>query len=256
MKTVVYQSFRTTDVPAWIKVCMETVRSWARAKGYDYQFIDDRIFEFAPPWFRAKAGQEICPVVDLARLVLAKQLLAQGYERTVWVDADVLVFAPERLDVSIANDFAFCHEVWTKPGAGGVVECDKKINNSITVFAKNNVHLDFFIDACQRIAYNQAQLGKLDVGTRFLSQLGQILPIPLLTNVGMFSPCLMRDIANGTETYLKGCAQHLPAPLACANLCASLLGIGSHMSPDLYDAVVDKCLRTGGGVVNQFFVPK
>jgi hypothetical protein len=33
--TIVYQSFRTHDVPPWIEACMDSVRAWTRARGYD-----------------------------------------------------------------------------------------------------------------------------------------------------------------------------------------------------------------------------
>jgi hypothetical protein len=101
MKTIVYQSYRTQQVPPWITTCMGTVRAWADQQGFDYRFYDDGFFEYAPQWFRDKAQHGICPVTDLARLVVARELLAQGYERTVWVDADLLVFAPEQLRLDL-----------------------------------------------------------------------------------------------------------------------------------------------------------
>ena len=45
MKTLVYQSFRTSDVPGWVTRCMKSVRGWAADRGFDYQFFDDRFFE-------------------------------------------------------------------------------------------------------------------------------------------------------------------------------------------------------------------
>jgi hypothetical protein len=36
-------------------------------------------------------------VSDLARLTLARDYLAQGYDRALWVDADVVVFDPDAL---------------------------------------------------------------------------------------------------------------------------------------------------------------
>ena len=167
MRTVVYQSYRTTRVSTWIESCMESVRSWAAANAFDYQFIDDRLFDSVPPWFREKAGQQICPVTDLARLVVARDLLAQGYERTVWVDADMVVFAPDRMAVKIDKDFAFCHEVWVKSDANGEPTWVQQVNNSITIFTRGSIHLDFFIDACQRIARSKTQLDRLDVGIGF-----------------------------------------------------------------------------------------
>ncbi len=51
--TVVFQSFRTRDVPAWITRCMETARAWAALRGFDYQFLDDRFFDRIPDRYRA-----------------------------------------------------------------------------------------------------------------------------------------------------------------------------------------------------------
>ncbi len=41
MKTIIYQSYRTENVPTWISTCMQTVKDWATLKGLDYQRIDD-----------------------------------------------------------------------------------------------------------------------------------------------------------------------------------------------------------------------
>ena len=55
LKTLVYQSFRTTDVPLWIERAMKSVRDWAEVRGYDYEFIDDKIFDLVPEWYLKKA---------------------------------------------------------------------------------------------------------------------------------------------------------------------------------------------------------
>ena len=68
MKTLVYQSFRTSDVPVWVTRCMKTVRGWAADRGFDYQFFDDRFFEYAPDWYREKVKHHRLLVGDLARL--------------------------------------------------------------------------------------------------------------------------------------------------------------------------------------------
>ena len=254
MKTIVYQSYRTQKVPAWISACMGTVRAWADQQGFDYRFYDDGFFEYAPPWFRDKAQHGICPVTDLARLVVARELLAQGYQRTVWVDADLLVFAPEQLRLDRTQDFMFCHELWVWADAAGALQLMHRVNNSITVFCAGNTHLDFFIDACLRIGRHQPQIGKLVVGTRFLSGLRSVLPYPLLENVGMVSPAMMQEIALGQATpHLRRYAQALLAPLACANLCGSLHGrqlSGVFSGDALYEKVIDTLLASRGAVVN------
>ena len=45
MKTVVFQSYKTEDVPPWIATCMDGVRQWSAAKGFDYRFMDDQFFD-------------------------------------------------------------------------------------------------------------------------------------------------------------------------------------------------------------------
>lgn len=253
MKTIVYQSYRTYRVPPWITACMDTVRAWAAQQGFDYRFYDDTFFDHAPRWFRDKAGQAVCPVTDLARLVVARDLLAQGYQRTVWVDADVLVFAPEQLRVDHVQDFSFCHELWVWVDAAGALQLVHRVNNAITVFCAGNVHLDFFIDACLRIGRHNPQIGKLDVGTRFLSGLRAVLPFPLLENVGMLSPRMLQEIAQGPPQHLRRYAQGLRVPLACANLCASMQGSalqGVAGDDAFYGRVIDILLSSRGEVVN------
>ncbi len=166
----------------------------------------------------------------------------------------MIVFAPDRMAVKIDKDFAFCQEVWVKSDANGEPAWVQQVNNSITIFTRGSIHLDFFIDACQRVARSKAQLDRLDVGTRLLSRLSAAIPLPVLTNVGTFSPAIMADIVGGTENFLRTYAQHLRTPLACANLCASLLGrqfSGLAMDDRCYETVVAECLRTKGDVVNR-----
>ena len=253
MKTIVYQSYRTQQVPAWIDTCMGTVRGWAAQQGYDYRFYDDAFFAYAPDWFREKAQHAVCPVTDLARLVVARELLAQGYERCIWVDADMLVFDPQNLRIGLQQDFMFCHEVWVWADAQGSLQRVHRVNNSVTVFCRGSLHLDFFIDACLRIARHQPQLGKLDVGTRFLSELRRILPFALLENVGLLTPTMMRELLQGPPLHLQAYAQSLRVPLACANLCGSFQGQpfqGVATSDVLYGSVVDLLLASRGAVVN------
>lgn len=253
MKTIVYQSYRTQQVPAWITHCMGTVRAWAAQQGFDYRFYDDAFLDYAPQWFRDKSQQSICPVTDLSRLVVARELLAQGYQRSVWVDADMLVFAPEQLRVDHVQDFSFCHELWVWVDAARALQLVHRVNNAITVFCAGNVQLDFFIDACLRIGRNKARVGKLDVGTKFLSGLRAVMPFPLLENVGMLSPRMLQEITGGEPMHLRRYAQGLPVPLACVNLCGSMQGQplqGVFCDDTLYAQVIGTLLSSRGEVVN------
>jgi len=247
MRSVVFQSYRRHDVAPWLQTCMQSVRDWATQQGFEYHFVDDRLFDYVPAWFKDKA-EHLCPITDLARLKLARELLAQGFDRTIWVDADLLVFAPEALRINVSSQFAYTHEVWTWLDEAGQPGFQHRVNNSISVFVRGNAYLDFFIDACEQNARASARIGKLDASTRFLSQLHQILPFPLLTDVGILSPDLMTDVATGQSRLLPTYAAQLQAPLSCANLCASLAPVG----PSHYQAVIDQCLATRGAVINRF----
>ena len=254
MRTVVYQSYRSDQVPTWLSSCMRTVREWASESGYEYRLFDDEFFSFAPDWFRQRADHQICPVTDLARLVAAKNFLAQDFDRAIWVDADVVVFAPDKLVVDTSSGFTLCHEVWPYTDPTGRSGVSKRVNNCIAAFQKGTIHLDFLIDACLRIAHNKTKLGKLDVGTAFLTQLRGILPFPLLMNVGSFGPAILADIAVGDGPRLRDYAEALPLPLACANLCASLAGAnGTGMAGHerIYEAATSRCIETRGAVVNR-----
>ncbi len=254
MKAIVYQSYRRENVPAWMQQCMDSVRDWARQSGHDYHFSGDEFLALAPDWYRRKAGQEICPVTDLSRLLLAREFLAGPYELAIWLDADVLVFRPDAMQLSLPQGFAFTHEMWTHLGAHAEPVITHKVNNSVMLFARNNVHLGFFIDACLQIAHHRTRLGKFDVGTDFLSRLRNILPFPLLESVGMLSPPLMADIVNGESRFLAHYGHALPQALACANLCASLQGQDiPHFSTDnsTYETVVSRLLETRGDIINR-----
>lgn len=253
MKTVVYQSFRTHDVPAWVTTCMATVKTWAAIKGHDYRFYDDAFLSRAPDWFRAKAQHEICPVTDLARLIVAKELLAEGYERTIWIDADMLVFDAPALQVAPENGFILCRELWLYTDPAGARRISHRVNNSVAAFCAGSLHLDFLIDACVRIARQREVIGKLDVGTNFLSQLRHILPFALLDNVGMLSPAFMAEIVAGQPVGVATYMRALPGPLASVNLCGSLQGRRIHgvvAEEGLFDAVVARLLHSGGAALN------
>ena len=67
-ETLVVQSFRQTDVPAWISLCMQTVRDWASLHHMSYRFVGDELFGLLPEWVRQKAAHEITVLSDLAKI--------------------------------------------------------------------------------------------------------------------------------------------------------------------------------------------
>lgn len=255
MRTLVYQSYRTVNVPRWISRCMGTVRDWAARSGFDYRFIDDRLFTCVPPWYRQKVGGDVLLVSDLARLLLAREFFGQGFARVAWVDADLLIFDPERFRIDVTEEYAFCREVWVDLPPEGVLECAVRVNNAVTVFVNPNSFLDFYIHAGQAIVRRKPRLGRLDVGTGFLTGLHDLMLLPLLDNVGLVSPVMAADLVRGRDNSLRAFMAHFGFPVYAANLCASFRGewfYGIPLDDTLYEAVVEILLRTRGEVLNRW----
>jgi hypothetical protein len=259
MKTVVYQSYRTVDVPKWMEDCMASVRTWAEKKGYDYVFMDDAFLNYAPAWYREAARGSLLLITDLARLEVAHEFLRTGYQRTIWVDADILVFDPDRFDIPVEREYAFCREVWLrKQELFGrtlpIVRCDHKVNNAVTVFTENNSMLDFYRASCHRLLANMPT--KFDPGyvsTTFLTWLHPRIDLPLLTNVGLFSPLLVNDLASNTARYIPRYMKKFGHRIAAANLCSTFRNgrfMGVDVNDELYDQAIESMLATNGDVLN------
>jgi hypothetical protein len=250
MKTVVYQSYRTQDVPAWLNRCMQSVRAWSDAQQFDYRFIDDRFFDYVPEWYRRQAGANVQVITNLARLLLARELLAAGYERTIWIDADILVFDAEAFRIEVASDFAFCHEVWVSTGWGATIK-QAGVNNSVSVFVRGNSFLDFCIWAHEDLVRRGTQILAHGTTTRLLTALYQAVPFTLLTNVGVLSPVVAHDVRTGFNRLAREYAALHGAPIHAINLGGSLCGKlldGRVLDNDDYDAIVDAMERTRGAM--------
>jgi hypothetical protein len=50
-----------------IAACLQSARGWADQSGFDYHFVDDRLFDYCPPWYREKVAGDILLMSDLAR---------------------------------------------------------------------------------------------------------------------------------------------------------------------------------------------
>jgi len=252
MKTIIYQSFRSTGVPDWVAACLNSTRSWAAAQGYGYRFYDDEIFERVPPWVMEKAGEHMQIATDLGRLVLARELLMDGFERVVWMDADVLVFAPEQFRPAIDLDFAFGREIWVQPNLKGRIKTYKNVHNAISVFCRGNSFLDFYIHSGLKILERaEGPLVPQIIGTKFLTALHNIVGFNLIDEVGMASPLVVRDIARGGGPALDLLRQSIPVPLCALNLCTSLAGAevdDVKLTDLLMETVCDALMRCAEGL--------
>lgn len=235
MKTIVYQSYRTAEVEVWMDQCMQSVRYWADLKGYDYKFYDDILFSYVPEWFKEKVNHKILPISDLARLLICKELLLEGYDRVIWVDADMLIFQPNELNIDTSFSFAFCYEIWLETVGSNPIVPMQRVNNSLTVFCKNNSFLDFYISACEEMVKKRTKIGPWFVGTRFLTHLRQIYPYDLIYDVAMASPILLSALLNERQDVLELFQGKQVKSANGINLCRSLAN-KNYNGIKLYDA--------------------
>lgn len=252
MATLVIQSCRRADRPAWLASCLASVRAWAAARGYAYRLTGDEIFELVPAWVVEKAGAQRQVAADLARLAAARQALAEGWARVVWLDADVLVFDPDGLTVEAEDSYAFGADVWVQHDRRGRLAAWRNVHNALCVFAAGNPMLDFYAEAARRILARHAADRRLVpqlLGPKLLTALDGLVGLPQIAAVGMASPLVQADIAAGGGPALDLLARESPGRLAALNLCASLAGRtvdGVTLGEPLTGRVVEALLATGG----------
>lgn len=260
MHTIVIQSYRTDNTPAWLQRCMQTVKAWADSSGYEYLFIDDALFEYVPRRFRTPAPVSLLPLTDLARLGVLREKLASGYERALWVDADVVIFRPDEFRIPNSCGALLCHEIWTRMDAQGQVQHERCINNAVMVFDRGHPLLDFLHHAAMELFAHlePAKIHTTTIGTDFLTRLGRLYPMRLMTDVACLSPMLIHALATGQQPgLLQEHAMHFGAPFHAANLCRSLLESESsnssrraELNAAQLNGVVEKIIATGSEVLS------
>ena len=244
MKTVVLQSFRTFDVPPWLKQCITSVKKWAHHQGWDYEWLDDRFFELVPDWVRERCAGNIYALTDICRLQWLRQMLNAGYERAIWVDADILVFAPERLSVTTKHGYAFAHELFLAVLPDGGIKPQEGLNNALMVFERDQPMLEFYHHAAL-VRMKRAPPGPIPrtaLGPALLSDLACVLPLELLFGVGLFTLAIMREIAKGGGPLPRECAKRSPRPLGAANVCHFLRNSAPSNQRGAFDAIYDRAV--------------
>ena len=223
---------------------MESVEQWAAGKGFGYRFVGDEILDRVPDWYRERAGHRWPVMTDLGRLELIREALEEGYERAVWLDADVLVFDPAGFSLGGVEGYAFGRELWVQRDDKGKLRVYRNIHNAVCVFDAGNPMLAFYIDACLRI------VGRLEggvpnqiVGTKLLTALHNMIGFPLVEDVAMFSPLVVEDIAAGGGAALDRLKAEAQGPIHAANMCASLAG--AEVPVECLEAACSSLLETG-----------
>ena len=249
MKTVIIQSFRTFDIPPWIARCLATVQAWAASRGYDYRLTDDSVFALCGDAYLAKVGDNKRSITNLARLELIRLALDEGYDPAIWMDADIQIFAPDRLHFEPARRISFPRETWMWPVDVRDWGVNQTINNCVIICPRGDPDLDLIIQTTRHRGLHHAVDDNQQVGVEVIRGMHRYLDFPVLPQVGMFSHWIVMAIAQGRGRVLDHQATLHGSPIYAANLCAS-----DHLDPpvplDQAMQAMDVLERTRGEIIN------
>ena len=244
-KVTILQSCPATERNGWLARCMDSVKQWARTAGYNYQWIDDALFDLLPA--ALKPGGRISPVIasDLARLRWMQQVLRQGAECVVWLDADVLVFAPAQFQL-LEDVFAVGREIWVQPETHTRWRVHRKVHNAFMQASDqgdgHNSFVDFYADSAERLLRANGQVMPAQfIGPKLLTALHNVIQMPVLESAGMLSPAVVADLLASDGPALRRMRDKACAPLHAANLCRSSVAGGALDSRQM-EQLIDRLL--------------
>jgi hypothetical protein len=220
--TLVLQSHRHPLPFPWIQACLDSVRDWADANCFDYQFIGDELFDSISEPLMQKTAQQRVIATDLARLHALQAALRRGYQTVIWCDADFLIFNPIEFvlpDVS----YALGREVWIQADSKNKLRVYRKIHNAFMMFRKGNTFLDFYTESAERLlSENTGRMPPQFIGPKLLTALHDIVICPVMETAGMLSPMVIKDIIRGQGYALDLFRKNSLTHICAANLSSSL----------------------------------
>lgn len=240
MSLLVLQSCPESECEGWLQRCMTSVRHWCAQRGYEYRWLGDELFATLPE--DLQPGGRISRVIasDLARLLWMQQLL-DATEAVLWLDSDMLVFAPEALNLPLQHT-AVGRELWVQADSNQW-RVHRKVHNAALLFRRQshgrNSTLDFYADTAQRLLRaNQGGMPAQFIGPKLLTALHTVAQFPVMEDMGMFSPAVMRDLLGENNAALQAMLRRSRSPVHAANLCRSSVQQGA-LSCDQMNVVVD-----------------
>jgi len=248
--TLILQSFHA-DPPAWIDRCMESVRAWADAAGFSHRVMGDELFDALPGWVRRKTAERAATASDLARAHAMAEALEAGWQRVVWLDADVLIVQPGALTAALRlqDGYLLGREAWVQPDRRGRLQTHMGVHNAVFAADAGNPFLAFYRHAAERIlARHEGSMVPQLIGPKFLTSLDNTMGLPATWAVNMASPRVVADLAAGggpARDRLLARSGRVPAAL---NLCHSHAGAeadGVAVTESMLDDAIATCLRDG-----------
>ncbi len=220
-RTIVFQSFRVENVPPAIDRCMQSVRDWAEGAGFDYRFYDDDFLRKVPAWL-TEATDIVLLIADYARVMTALELHSQGYDRAIWMDADLAVHDFSKMVLPHNDGFGFSREWWlAKPD--DQFKLQRRVNNCCCFFDRGDPFAPFYLQAMERRLHQRGKkITGLEFSTRPLTNMQKDLPIPLVQSVATLSPLAVHLILEGNKLAVEQQMKAYSGPNAAVHLAMSL----------------------------------
>lgn len=236
-RTVVLQSHRSPLPHAWLETCLQSVRSWANLKEFDYHFVGDELFDSLPDDLQRIKHSNRVIASDLARLLSIRKLLEQGYDTAIWCDADFLIFAPEKF-TPVDSNYALGREVWIQFDRNKKLRSYSKVHNAFLLFRQGNSFLDFYIETAQKLLRkSSSSVPAQFIGPKLLTALHNIALCPVQETAGMLSPMVILDLLEGDGKALRLFIDKSPQHVHAANLCISSISNGDLTAQNMQAAI-------------------
>lgn len=210
--------------PAWVDGCLESVRSWAEKREFDYRFVGDELFDELPQRFLTKLKGRTPIIADLARLRLMQRYLETSGGHVLWIDADSLIVNPD-WSPNLHAVAGFGEECWVYQNEEGAWRRFITPHNAFMTFAAGSPVLPFLSYLSESIIDRVVsdRIAPQMVGPKLIKALNNLADFDLYPEAGAMSPALLHEIT-GHPGPAVACYQGVDRqPLDCVNLCASLL---------------------------------
>lgn len=229
-------------MPPWVIWCQDSVKKFCLSKGFDYKFIGDELFDFAPEWARKKVlnnNNNLCTVADICRLEWMKQELA-NYEVVIWADIDILIINPDNIELDLKLGYGFSYELYfeeNKPVQHG-------LNNAFMFFNRGSSMLNRYLEGTYEAITSMESVDRTALAGDLLRGWNipesniihglNILNFAAITNIYVDSQKL-------TPEYIVSQAK---GPIGGANLCLNERSLFMGEERVAYDSVLDEVTKT------------
>jgi len=176
---------------------------------YDYSLSGDEFYHLCGAEYLARGDKNPQAITNLARLVATPQRLDEGYNQSIWMDADVFVFDQQNLVFDFAHDqptvgYAFGREGWLyRAGSGKMRVTPPRVHNTATYFTQSAVDLDMLIGSIHHIDAHRKIVSNYQLGVGLLRGLQYSLMFPTFSHVCQFPPPLLRSLVQRNNKLMR-----------------------------------------------------